>query len=1010
MRRLSTRVADDSRCSMRFLMALALAAVTVMTAEWQSCVGNCLEQERLALLDIHAFFGDAALYSQSSGDCCGWRGVTCNHTTGRVIELGFYGAEYGRLRTGGRYLNASLFLPFQELRLLSLFDFPFCGCMENEGFDKLSKLANLKVLMLYANEFSNDILPSLGKLSQLEGLHLSGNSLKGMVDVDELNELSGLRRLSLRDNNIQGFVSYHGDESMLRLSHLEELDLSDNNFKNDILSSLSRLSSLEHLNLDSNRLNGMVDIDELNKLGGLKELFLGDNEIQGFASFHGNETVLRLPHLEWLELSNTSISSTAMIFSAFKQLYSLQYLSLADNNLFEGSVDMKELAALTKLQELELSGNLVVEDLAALMNLESLTLGDTTPLQRLGRFDFQGSSKLEKLNTLWILTSIIEVNFFRSIGTLMTNLTYLKIFNSPSLVNSTIPQDFCNLKHLQEIQLSGNGLVGELPQCFSKLTSLQRLDIYYNQLSGDLSQSPLTTIFSLQTIDISQNLFLIPFSLSPFFNHSRLKIFYGSSNQEIYEDEHRDYVKQQGTFLLHQPLFQLTDLKLGSSQRNDNIDGVFPKFLYHQHDLEHVDISNIKLKGVGFPSWMLVNNTNLAYLTLSNCSLSGSFPLTVQNWSRLSFLDASNNDISGKIPRWIWNLPVLQILDLSKNNLSGSLPSGFITSRMSEVYLSRNQLKGTLTKGDHGNLSSHNEYPIYSLSVLDLSHNHLSGTIPKWISILPRLSYLLLNNNEFYGEIPIPFTLEQVKLIVISHNHFFGQLASVLTSNISTISYNGYITKDLELVTKTNLYTYKGKPLDSLSGFDFSNNNFSGEIPPQISYKDDMKFLNLSNNQLKGSIPPSFSRLLQIESLDLSHNNLSGTIPSELAALTFLGSFSVAYNNLSGKCPKVAQFATFNDSSYQGNPYLRCTFPLPPSGPLLTPPASYDGDDDYGGSFIDMESFYASSGVSFVMVLLTIASVLYINPYWRGVWFYYVRVTITSCYYFVVDHLPVPVK
>ncbi|CAL1413234.1 unnamed protein product [Linum trigynum] len=100
--------------------------------------------------------------------------------------------------------------------------------------------------------------------------------------------------------------------------------------------------------------------EELNQLSGLRRLSLGGNNIQGFVSYHGDETVLRLPHLEELGLSNTSISST-VIFSEVKQLYSLQSLSLLYNNLFEGPVDMKELAALTKLQGLELSGNLVVE-------------------------------------------------------------------------------------------------------------------------------------------------------------------------------------------------------------------------------------------------------------------------------------------------------------------------------------------------------------------------------------------------------------------------------------------------------------------------------------------------------------------------------------------------------------------------------------------------------------------------------------------------------------------------
>ncbi|CAI0395060.1 unnamed protein product [Linum tenue] len=426
------------------------------------------------------------------------------------------------------------------------------------------------------------------------------------------------------------------------------------------------------------------------------------------------------------------------------------------------------------------------------------------------------------------------------------------------------------------------------------------------------------------------------------------------------------------------------------------------------------------MRGVGFPWWLLANNTNLEELSIHNCSLSGSFQLPpnqdfgriseqLPNCSKLESQDASNNHLSGKIPSSIWNFPRLVLLDLSKNNFFGSLPSGFITSQMLAVYLSRNHLGGTLTKGDH---------EVSKLSVLDLSYNHLTGTIPIWISKLPSLSYLLLNNNKLHGEVLVPFCLEHLKLIVISHNHFHGHLSSAITTNGSCKEAPNVriVSRDLEFVTKTHLYTYAGTSLSLMVGLDFSDNNFTGEIPPQISdIMGSIKGLNLSYNKLTGSIPPSFSKMLEIESLDLSHNNLSGFIPSQLTELTSLASFSVTYNNLSSKCPpRVAQFATFDEASYQGNPFLCCTFPLQPSKPLFTPLASDDQDDDDDdggrGGFIDMESFYASSGVSFVMALLIIASVLYINLYWRRVWFYYVGVTITSCYYFVVDHLPVPVK
>ncbi|CAI0388883.1 unnamed protein product [Linum tenue] len=434
---------------------------------------------------------------------------------------------------------------------------------------------------------------------------------------------------------------------------------------------------------------------------------------------------------------------------------------------------------------------------------------------------------------------------------------------------------------------------------------------------------------------------------------------------------------------------------------------------------------------------MLVTNniTHLNSLSLSNCSLSGHFRIPIHQeyhpHENLKTLDVSTNDFSpspilpdicaffpnighislsdnkfyGEIPPQLSNCSPFEILDVSNNQLSGHLPPGFISPLMHEVYLSRNQLEGTLP----ATLSDK-----YSIGVLDLSHNHLMGTIPKWIGGLRQLSYIFLNDNQFHGDLPYTFCLETSKLIDVSHNHLSGHISyEIFTSNGTNCNgRNAYDNpqRDMEFVTKTKTYTYHGWPLYYMNGLDFSSNNFTGEIPPQIGHLGNTKVLNFSYNMFTGPIPLTIANLSQIESLDLSHNNLGGVIPSQITELHSLSTFSVAYNNLSRKCPqKVAQFSTFDEDIFEGNPLLNCTLPFMTPNTLVRP-TPYIGDEEGEGGFIDMESFYVSGSVSYVMVLLVIASVLHINPYWRRVWFYCIDVTITTCYYFVVDHLPVPTK
>uniref|UniRef100_F6HXI7 Uncharacterized protein n=1 Tax=Vitis vinifera TaxID=29760 RepID=F6HXI7_VITVI len=413
---------------------------------------------------------------------------------------------------------------------------------------------------------------------------------------------------------------------------------------------------------------------------------------------------------------------------------------------------------------------------------------------------------------------------------------------------------------------------------------------------------------------------------------------------------------------------------VGVDLSHNNLTGSFPNWLLENNmRLKSLVLRNNSLMGQLLP---LGPNTRINSLDISHNQLDGQLQENVGHMiPNMEYLNLSNNGFEGILPSSIAELRALWILDLSTNNFSGEVPKqllaakdlgylklsnnkfhGEIFSRdfnltgLSCLYLGNNQLTGTLS----------NVISISSeLEVLDVSNNYMSGEIPSQIGNMTYLTTLVLGNNSFKGKLPPEISqLWGLDLMDLSNNSFsgpiprcfghirfgemkkednvFGQFIELGYGMSSHLVYAGYLVEywgfsslvynekdEVEFVTKNRRDSYKGGILEFMSGLDLSCNNLTSEIPHELGMLSWIRALNLSHNQLNGSIPKSFSNLSQIESLDLSYNKLGGEIPLELVELNFLAVFSVAYNNISGRVPDAkAQFATFDESSYEGNPFL----------------------------------------------------------------------------------------
>ncbi|GAY53479.1 hypothetical protein CUMW_149470, partial [Citrus unshiu] len=510
----------------------------------------------------------------------------------------------------------------------------------------------------------------------------------------------------------------------------------------------------------------------------LESLDLYGNNIAGFVENEGIERLSRLNNLKVLDLSENSFNNS--ILSSLTRLSSLRSLNLYGNRL-EGSIDVKELHNFTNLEYLKLDDSSLhlslLQSIASLFpSLKNLSMIGCEVNGLVRGQGFPHFKSLEHLDMAYVRIAH-NTSFLQIIGESMPSLKYLSLSYSNLSTNSSriLDQGLCSLMHLQVLYIDNNDLRGSLPWCLANMTSLRILDVSSNQLTGSISSSPLVHLTSIEELYLSDNHFRIPISLEPLFNHSRLKLFNAKNNEinaEITESHS-----------LTTPKFQLSGLSLSSGYE----DGVtFPKFLYHQHDLEYVHLSHIKMNGE-FPTWLLENNTNLESLFLVNDSLAGPFRLPIHSHKRLRLLDISNNNFRGHIPVEIGDvLPSLYVFNNSMNALDGSIPSSFGNMKVLQILdLSNNHLTGNVEKQIHEifEFTTKNIVYIYQgkvrslLSGLDLSCNKLIGDIPPQIGNLTRIQTLNLSHNNLTGSIPSTFSnLKHIESLDLSYNKLNGKI------------------------------------------------------------------------------------------------------------------------------------------------------------------------------------------------------------------------------------------
>ncbi|XP_048446677.1 receptor-like protein EIX1 isoform X2 [Pyrus x bretschneideri] len=591
----------------------------------------------------------------------------------------------------------SLLLSYNELR--------------GEISSSIGNMTSLVNLHLYGNRLEGNIPNSLGHLCKLKVLDLSMNHFTVQKPFEIFESLSrcgpdGIKSLWLGNTNISGPIPM----SLGNLSSLEKLDISGNQFNGTFTEVIGQLKMLTELDISYNSLEGAVSEVSFSNLTKLKHFFAKGNsltlkasrdwvppfqlEILRLDSWHlGPEWPMWLrtqTQLKELSLSGTGISST--IPTWFWNLTSqVGYLNLSHNQLY-GQIPNISVAPYLVV---DLSSNHFTGALPIVpTSLQLLDLSNSSFSGSVSHFFCDRLDETKRLFVLYLGNNFLtgkvpdcwmSWKYLRYLNLENNNLTgnvpismgHLRWLASLQLRNNhlygELPHSLQNCIWLSVVDLSENGFSGSIPIWIGKsLSELNVLDLRSNKFEGDIPNE-VCYLKSLQILDLAHNKLsgMIPRCFHNLSAMANVSEFFSSTWRRFFvsDEVHTGF---ENAILVTKGIEMEYSKILGFVKGMD----LSCNFMYGEIPEE------------------LTGLLALQSLNLSNNRFTGRIPSKIGNMERLESLDFSMNQLDGEIPPSMTNLTFLSHLNLSYNNLTGRIPESTQLQSLDQSSFVGNELCG----------------------------------------------------------------------------------------------------------------------------------------------------------------------------------------------------------------------------------------------------------------------------------------------------------------------------